>query len=152
MTHASLASFARFNMRLPRELFRELDAMVKECGVKSRSEWVANLIRSDLAEHGTALQPDDVLAGTVTIVYRAEIARVRLQLAYTLSGFFKELISSQHVFLEGAQSLEVLIVQGPAGRLHEMSDALRKVRGVQQVRLTTTTALVPPLLGPGHHS
>lgn len=137
-------------MRLPRGLSLELDAMVKDHGVKSRSHWVANLIRSDLAEHGTALQPDHVLAGTVTVVYRAEVARVRLQLACTLSGFLKEVISSQHVFLEGGQSLEVLIVQGPAGRLHEMSDAIRKVRGVQQVRLATTMALVPPLHGQGH--
>ena len=125
--------------------------MFKE-GVTSRSHWVANLIRSDLAEHGTALQPADVLAGTVTIIYRGEVARVRHQLADTLSGFLKEVISSQHVFLEGGQSLEVLIVQGPAGRLHEMSDAIRKVRGVQQVRLTTTMALVPPLHGQGQGS
>jgi CopG family nickel-responsive transcriptional regulator len=139
-------------MRLPHRLSRELDAMFKEGGVTSRSHWVANLIRSDLAEHGTALQPEDVLAGTVTIIYRGEVARVRHQLADTLSGFLKEVISSQHVFLEGGQSLEVLIVQGPAGRLHGMSDAIRKVRGVQQVRLTTTMALVPPLHGQGHRS
>jgi CopG family transcriptional regulator, nickel-responsive regulator len=139
-------------MRLPRGLSRELDAVIKERGVSSRSHWVANLIRTNLAEHGTGRHPDDVLAGTVTIVYRGAVARVRLQLAHTLSGFLKEVISSQHVFLQGRQSLEVLVVQGPAGRLHGMSDAIRKVRGVQQVRLTTTMALLPPLHGQGHRS
>lgn len=126
--------------------------MTHERDAKSRSHWVANLIRDALAEHGTRLQRGDVLAGTVTIVYRGGLARVRLQLADTMSDFLKEVISSQHVFLEEGQSLEVLIVQGPAGRLHEMSDAIRKVRGVQQVRLTTTMALLAALHGQGHLS
>ncbi|MBW8842406.1 MAG: CopG family transcriptional regulator, partial [Sphingomonadales bacterium] len=43
------------------------------------------------------------------------------------------------------QSLEVLLVQGPAIRLRDLCDALRKVRGVQQLRLFTTTALLPTL-------
>jgi len=54
-------------------------------------------------------------------------------------------ISSQHVFLEQDQSLEVLLVQGPAVRLKQLCDALRTIRGVQQLQLVTTTALLPPL-------
>jgi CopG family nickel-responsive transcriptional regulator len=69
---------------------------------------------------------------------------VRHQLAQTQAEYLKEVISSQHVFLEDDQSLEVLLVQGPA-RLRDLCDALRKVRGVQQLRLFTTTALLPPL-------
>jgi CopG family nickel-responsive transcriptional regulator len=38
-----------------------------------------------------------------------------------------------------------MLVQGPARRLRNLCDALRKVRGVQQLRLFTTTALLPPL-------
>jgi CopG family nickel-responsive transcriptional regulator len=60
-------------------------------------------------------------------------------------GFIAEIISSQHIFLEDDQSLEVLLVQGSAARLHNLCDALRKIRGVQQARLVTTTALLPPL-------
>ena len=49
------------------------------------------------------------------------------------------------------QSLEVLLVQGPAIRLKELCDALRSIRGVHQLQLVTTTALLPPLheLGEG---
>jgi len=54
-------------------------------------------------------------------------------------------ISSQHVFLEDDQSLEVLLVQGPADRLQALCDELRKIRGVQQIKLVATTALLPPL-------
>ena len=37
--------------------------------------------------------------------------------------------------------MEVLLVQGPAERLQQLCDELRKVRGVQQIKLVTTTAL-----------
>jgi CopG family nickel-responsive transcriptional regulator len=75
---------------------------------------------------------------------------VRHQLAQTEAEFLREVISAQHVFLEDDQSLEVLLVQGPAIRLKELCDSLRRVRGVQQLELVTTTALLPPLHEQGH--
>jgi CopG family nickel-responsive transcriptional regulator len=136
---------ARLSMSLPAELFRQLDLMVEERGLPSRSQLIAELIRHALAEHEALTRPDDMLAGTVTIVYAGGGGRVRQQLAETQSEYLKEVISSQHVFLEQDQSLEVLLVQGPAVRLKQLCDALRTIRGVQQLQLVTTTALLPPL-------
>ena len=70
---------------------------------------------------------------------------MRHALAQTQLAYLKEVISSQHVFLEDDQSLEVLLVQGPAERLQQLCDDLRKIRGVQQIKLVATTALLPPL-------
>jgi CopG family nickel-responsive transcriptional regulator len=103
------------------------------------------LIRNALADHGEEAHPDALLAGTITLVYRAGMGRVREMLVQTQHEYLKEIISAQHVFLEDDQSLEVLLVQGPATRLRALCDALRKVRGVQQLKLFTTTALLPPL-------
>src|SRR4029453_10820489 len=89
--------------------------------------------------------PEETLAGTITLVYRGDRGRVRQQLAQTQTDYLKEVISSQHVFLEDDQSLEVLLVQGPAMPLKEMCDPLRRIRGVHQLQLVTTTALLPPL-------
>lgn len=145
MKDAPPASLSRLSMSLPAELSRQLDAMVEERHLPSRSQLIAELIRNELAEHGAAVRPEDMLAGTITLVYRGDMGRVRHQLAQTQADYLKEVISSQHVFLEDDQSLEVLLVQGPAKRLSGLCDALRKVRGVQQLRLFTTTALLPPL-------
>ncbi len=138
-------SLARLSMSLPSDLFRQLDAMVVERELPSRSQLIAELIRHALAEHEALTRPDEMLAGTITLVYRSDKGRVRHQLAQTQADYLKEVISSQHVFLEGDQSLEVLLVQGPATLLKELCDALRRVRGVQQLQLVTTTALLPPL-------
>ena len=139
------ASLARLSMSLPAELFRQLDMMVEERGLPSRSQLIAELIRHALAEHEALTRPDEMLAGTVTLVYRGDYGGVRQQLARTQLDYLKEVISSQHVFLEDDQSLEVLLVQGPARRLESLCDALRSIRGVHQLQLVTTTALLPPL-------
>ena len=145
MTDPTPPSLARLSMSLPAELSQRLDTMVEERGLPSRSQLIAELIRNELAEYGAAARPEDMLAGTITLVYRGDMGRVRHQLAQVQADYLKEVISSQHVFLEDDQSLEVLLVQGPAIRLKELSDALRRVRGVQQLELVTTTALLPPL-------
>lgn len=136
---------ARLSVSLPAVLLRQLDLMVAERQLPSRSQLIAELIRHALAEHEGLTRPDALLAGTITLVYRGDRGRVRQQLAQTQADFLKEVISAQHVFLEDDQSLEVLLVQGPAQRLKDLADALRSVRGVQQLQLVTTTALLPPL-------
>jgi len=145
MKDAHSSGLTRLSASLPTELSRQLDAMVEERGLPSRSQLIAELIRDELAEHGAVEHPEEMLAGTITLVYRGDMGRVRHQLAQTQAGYLKEVISSQHVFLENDQSLEVMLVQGPATRLRDLCDALRKVRGVQQLRLFTTTALLPPI-------
>lgn len=135
----------RLSISLPAELFSELDVMVAERAVANRSQMIGELIRAELAEHSARERPNSVLAGTITLVYRAESGKVRMGLAQVQLGYVAEIISSQHIFLENDQAMEVLLVQGTAERLHALRDALRQTRGVQQCSLVTTTALLPPL-------
>jgi CopG family nickel-responsive transcriptional regulator len=135
---------ARLSVSLPAELLAELDEMIAERGLSNRSQTISELIRHELADHGASTD-DAVIAGTITLIYKAESGRVRHALAQTQLTYLKEVISSQHVFLEDDQSLEVLLVQGPAERLRRLCDDLRQIRGVQQIKLVTTTALLPPL-------
>ncbi|MEO1553966.1 MAG: CopG family ribbon-helix-helix protein [Pseudomonadota bacterium] len=138
-------NLTRLSMSLPEELLTKLDAMIAERGLPSRSQLIAELMRHALAEHEALARPEGMLAGTITLVYRGDRGVVRQQLMQTQSNFLKEVISSQHVFLEDDQSLEVLLVQGPAVRLKALCDAMQAVRGVHQLKLFTTTALLPPL-------
>src|ERR1700740_266267 len=132
MTDLPSPSLVRLSVSLPAELFAELDAMVAERGVAHRAQMIAELIRNALAEHSARERPETVLAGTITLIYRAESGRVRHALAQVQGGFIPEIISSQHIFLEDDQSMEVLLVQGSALQLQQLCDALRKIRGVQQ--------------------
>jgi CopG family nickel-responsive transcriptional regulator len=138
------AQLARIGISLPRKLLDQLDAMVAERSLPGRSQLIAELIRHELADPENGMEVG-VLAGTITLIYRAESGRVRHALARLQSEFLPEVISSQHVFLEEDKSLEVLLVQGSTDRLKSLCDRLRSVRAVQQLKLVTTRSLVPPL-------
>jgi CopG family nickel-responsive transcriptional regulator len=139
-----LPQLARIGISLPGRLLAQLDEMVMRRGLPSRSQMISELIRHELADADAGMA-DGVLAGTITLIYRAESGRVRHALARVQSEYLPEVISSQHVFLEEDKSLEVLLVQGSAQRLNELCDRLRRVRAVQQLKLVTTRSLLPPL-------
>ena len=134
----------RFSVSLPPSLAADLDAMVESRGLPSRSAAVAEMVRSQLVRHRTALG-QGTLAGTITLVYRNSGGAVRSRIAGIQRRFLKETITSQHAFLENDYSLEVLLVQGPADTLRDLCNELTKCRGVEQAELTFTAALLPQL-------
>lgn len=139
------APVSRFSISLPGDLLDQLDAVVSRRGLPSRSQVIAELIRGALVEHELAMDETRVVAGTITLVYTNRRGHVRHRMAQIQRKYLIEVISSQHVFLEGEHSLEVLLVQGPGERLNRLADELRSVRGVEQARTVITRALVPPL-------
>jgi CopG family nickel-responsive transcriptional regulator len=132
------------SVSVPPDLAEDLDAMVAERGLQSRSQAVTDMVRQELvryrAAHGVA-----TLAGTITVVYRNVGTNVRTRITQIQAEYLREVITSQHVFLEDEHGLEVLLVQGPAKRLRTLRDQLLACRGVEQAELAFTAALLPPL-------
>jgi len=118
--------------------------MVAERGLPSRSAAVADMVRHQLIRHRTALGTA-IVSGTITVVYDNTGNNVRTRITRIQREYLKEVISSQHVFLEDDHSLEVLLVQGPGETLKALCDALTACRGVEQAELAVTAALLPPL-------
>lgn len=139
-----LAPVSRLSISLPPELLEEVDRFVAKAKLPSRSQAIAAMIREALVDHACETG-DQVVAGTITLVYDNNRQAIRNQLSRLQSGYIKEIISSQHVFLEDHHSLEVLLVQGPADRLSRLANALRGVKSVKQVKVALTTTLLPPL-------
>ncbi len=139
-----MPAVTRFSMSLPSDLLDQLDGMVSRRKLPSRSQAIAEMIHLELADHESRAGRG-VVAGTITLVYGNRREAIRSQLARIQREFLKEVISSQHVFLEDGHSLEVLLVQGPGERLNKLADKLAGVRGVKQVKAAFTTRVLPPL-------
>jgi CopG family nickel-responsive transcriptional regulator len=142
---ATAKPISRFSISLSGDLLDRLDELVSDRKLPSRSQVIAELIRGALVENELANDPDRVVAGTITLVYTNTRNTLRHRLGVIQRRYIKEVISSQHVFLEADHSLEVLLVQGPGQQLNRLADELRSLKGVEQVRIIITQALVPPL-------
>lgn len=133
---------SRISMSLPYALLKELDRMVGERGFISRSQAIADMLHQFLIEHKRE-RGDDVMVGTVTLVYDNSVPGLQKQLADLQARHIDEVISSLHVHLVRNQTMEVILVQGPVKTLQAIADEMISRRGVLSGKMHLVAALIP---------
>jgi CopG family transcriptional regulator, nickel-responsive regulator len=134
----------RISVSLPFSVFNELDQMVAERGLESRSKAIAEMVMQFGLNHRED-KGIDVMAGTVTIIYDESKGNFLQRLAELERHFVDEVISSLHVQLEDNHRMEVLLVQGPVNKLKMIANKLIALKGVRTGKLTLTSMIMPPL-------
>jgi CopG family transcriptional regulator, nickel-responsive regulator len=135
---------SRISMSLPETLLCDLDRMVEERGFDSRSQAIADMLYQSLVEHKSDVG-QDVMVGLVTLFYDNSVAGLQKQLADLQFRHIAEVISSLHVHLMHNQTMEVILVQGPAQKLRVIADELTSRRGVISGKMHLIAALIPQL-------
>lgn len=130
------------------ETFRSLDRVVNERGFDSRSQAISEMIHAQAAQHLSKIGTE-VMAGTLTLVYDESKSALLRDLSKIMREHIAEVISSQHILLEADHVLEVVLMQGPARRLREITNKLVTCKGVKSANLTLTPNLIPPLHAKG---
>jgi CopG family nickel-responsive transcriptional regulator len=138
------ALVSRVSLSLPEELLTELDAMVDQRGFASRSQAVATLLHRSLVAHRHEIG-DRVMVGTITLCYDNQAKGLQAELATLQQRKIAEVISSLHVHLDNNQTLEVVLVQGPAEQLQAIADQMITLRGVLSGHLELVAALIPQI-------
>ena len=144
MSSAAKSFVSRISVSLPEPLLRQLDRMVLARGFESRSQAIAEMVHQRLAEYQQQLG-EDIMAGTITLVYDHSTPGLQKQLTDLQHQHLSEVISSLHIHLMHAQTMEVILVQGPARRLQRIADRMLTRRGVITGKLQLTTAIMPPV-------
>ena len=134
----------RISVSLPDAVFRQLDQMVEERGLESRSKAIADMVTHFALEHEED-KGGSIMAGTITIVYDESKGHLLQRLAELERSFIHEVISSLHVQLQDSHRMEVLLVQGPANQLKMIANRLMAIKGVKTGKLTLTSMIIPPL-------
>ena len=135
---------SRISVSLPEALLRQLDEMVRERGFESRSQAIAEMISHQVTAHKKE-QGSEVMAGTITLLYDHSTPRLQKSLADLQHEHISEVISSLHVHLMHSQTMEVILVQGPAAELQLLADKMITNRGVISGKLQLNTSLMPQL-------
>ena len=135
---------SRISISLPQELLDELDGMVGQRGFESRSQAVNDMVHRALMEHKHQLG-DDVMVGIVTLFYDNSAKGLQKALADLQFRHIDEVISSLHVHLMHNQTMEVILVQGPARKLQLIADEMTSRRGVTSGKMHLIAALIPQL-------
>jgi CopG family nickel-responsive transcriptional regulator len=135
---------SRISISLPEDLLSDLDHMVEVRGFETRSQAVNDMLHQFLLEHKSD-QGSDVMVGIVTLFYRNSVPGLQKQLADLQFRYIDEVISSLHVHLMHNQTMEVILVQGPARKLQMIADEMTSRRGVTSGKMHLVAALIPQL-------
>lgn len=143
-TKRTIKPISRISISLPQDLQDDVDDMVVRRGFGSRSQAISDMLRQQVAEYH-AQTSDQVMAGTITILYDNATRGLQQGLAELQYRHLDEVISSLHVHLMDQRTLEVILVQGPAQKVLAISDQIVSMRGVVTGRLQLMAAVMPPL-------
>jgi CopG family transcriptional regulator, nickel-responsive regulator len=135
---------SRISISLPEMLLSELDTMVADRGFASRSQAINDMLHKSLLEHRRELG-DDVMVGIVTLYYKNAVPGLQKEIANLQARHIDEVISSLHIHLAHNQTMEVILVQGPARKLQDIADEMTTRRGVISGSMQLIAAIIPPL-------
>src|SRR5882762_4037915 len=135
---------SRISISLPEDLLCDLDRMVKARGFESRSQAVNDMLHQFLMEHKNE-RGNDVMVGIIALFYDNSVPGLQKQLADLQFRYIDEVISSLHVHLMHNQTMEVVLVQGPARTLQTIADEMTSRRGVISGKMHLIAALIPQL-------
>src|ERR1700687_3360853 len=133
---------SRISISLPEDLLSDLDRMVEVRGFESRSQAVNDMLHQFLLEHKSD-QGDDVMVGIVALFYNNSVPGLQKQLADLQFRYIDEVISSLHVHLLHNQTMEVILLQGPARKLQLIADEMTSRRGVISGKMHLIAAVIP---------
>jgi CopG family transcriptional regulator, nickel-responsive regulator len=139
---------SRISISLPEDLLGDLDRMVEARGFESRSQAVNDMLHQFLLEH--KCDQGDVMVGIVALFYKNSVPGLQKQLADLQFQHIDEVISSLHVHLMHNQTMEVILVRGPARKLQMIADEMTSRRGVISGKMHLIAALIPqvhPFIG-----
>ncbi|MDW7651925.1 MAG: nickel-responsive transcriptional regulator NikR [Bacillota bacterium] len=133
-----MTELVRFGISMNEQLLDVFDKKIVSRGYANRSEAVRDLIRNRLVELEWEDENQEV-AGTITLVYDHHVRGLSNLLTELQHNWHDMIQSTMHVHLDHHNCLEVLVIQGPAGRAREVADKLVSVKGVKHGKLSITS-------------
>ena len=130
-----MTDLTRTALAIHRDLLERFDAWMDARGYANRSEAMRDLIRRALIEQQWA-EPDAAVVAVLSIIYDHHAHDLAQRLTEVQHRDHSAILCSQHVHLDHHLCMEVILMQGTAGRLREMADAIIATRGVKAGELT----------------
>ncbi|MCG5924050.1 transcriptional regulator, partial [Acinetobacter baumannii] len=109
---------ARISITVPESTLNALDQKIVEQNYESRSQAIVDMINKHLIAEQA--QANEVMVGTLTLLYDASQMTLRNQLVDLQQQFLAQVISSLHIQLDQQKILQVMLMQGASSGLRQI--------------------------------
>lgn len=127
----------RFTISLDEKLLEDFDVFIKQRRYVNRSEAIRDLIRSSFVEK--EWQADKDVVGVISMVYDHHQHKLQEKVTEIQHDYHHQIVSTTHIHMDHHNCLEVVIIKGLAGSVHELADRLRSLRGVRNCKMAMST-------------
>jgi CopG family nickel-responsive transcriptional regulator len=122
------------SVSLPKELLKELDAILGEEKYATRSEVLRQAVRSYITEYKELDKLKGNIVATITVLYEKKEKNEEL---FRLQHEFSDMITAYlHSHLTETSCLEVMVIKGPSKRLKSLIDGLKANKPVKQIKFS----------------
>jgi len=132
-----MSKLARTGLSIDEELLSQFDRAIAAKGYKNRSEAVRDLIRDHLVAE--AVNKNQIVVGTLTMIYDHHRPNLTGKLVAAQHHAGSTVLAATHVHLDHHNCLEVIIMKGRSGALHDFANGILSLRGVKHGQLVVTS-------------
>lgn len=132
-----MSGLFRFGISLPKDLLDKFDKLIKGKKYSNRSEAFRDIIRQELVREEWSGSSEVV--GAITLVYdhhKRELVNKLTDIQHDFQGL---IISTQHIHLDHDNCLEIIAARGEPGKVKNLADTLRSVKGVKHGALSMSS-------------
>lgn len=123
----------RFGVSIETELLDDLDRMVENNRFSNRSQAIRFLIKKNKVEKKWS--DDQEVAGAIVIVYDHNIKELHKKITSLQHEYHCLILAGQHIHIDDHNCLEVIAVKGKAGRVINLANKLKALKGIRHAEL-----------------
>lgn len=131
-----MSDLVRVSMSLEKSLYERLEALQHSRGYANRSEFFRDLFREALVDD--AWRRGGEALATLTVLYDHHAHGLTAKLISLQHEHGDAVLANLHLHVSRDHCAEVIVLRGPAERLREIADAVRRTRGVLHAALAAT--------------
>ena len=118
----------RFGVSIDENLLDRFDELIGEEGYGSRSGAIEDMIREKLLKKSVE-RGDEKRIGAITAVYdHSSVNAVKSLL--DIQHEFERVYATMHIHLDKERCLEIIAVQGDPGKIWDLANRIRAIKGV----------------------
>ena len=120
---------------MPSDLLAEFDRAVARMGYPNRSKAVQDAMRSFLAEWKASQALEGQVSGAIVMIYDHKKPGLVEELLDAQHEHEDLIAATMHIHLTEEDCLEVIAVQGEAGEIRALAEAMKTKKGVKALKV-----------------
>ncbi len=123
----------RFGVSLEANLLDELDKMVEDKKFSNRSQAIRFLVKKNIVED--KWNKDQEVTGAIVITYDHHIRELHAKVNRMQHEYHCLILSGQHIHIDDHSCIEVIAVQGKAGKIVNLANKFKAIKGIKHGEL-----------------